>query len=381
MNNLTDFDLKDKKLLIRVDMNVPIQNGAVVDDTRILASLPTIKFAHESGAKIVLISHLGRPSEGTPEEKFSLQPVADSLSKLINKPIEIISELSSPKLFNSTSNIQILENIRFFDGEKSNSKTLGMKLADLCDIYVFDAFGTSHREQASTYSAILYSKQACSGLLLEKEIRALTKALNEYENPFTAIIGGSKVSTKLELIININKKADHIIVGGGIANTFIKAAGYEVGKSLYEDSMVDLAKQILDDGKIILPETLITSLSFEGQDIKEKNIQDVASNEMILDQMLTNNMQSAIESANTVLWNGPLGVFENRLFEKGTKDLSENIAKSNAFSIAGGGETISAINKFIGTDDVSYCSTGGGAFLEFMEGKELPSIKALRSKN
>jgi len=256
-----------------------------------------------------------------------------------------------------------------------------MKLADLCDIYVFDAFGTSHREQASTYSAILYSKQACAGLLLEKEIRALTKALNEYENPFTAIIGGSKVSTKLELIININKKADHIIVGGGIANTFIKAAGYEVGKSLYEDSMVDLAKQILDDGKIILPETLITSLSFEGQDIKEKNIQDVASNEMILDQMLTNNMQSAIESANTVLWNGPLGVFENRLFEKGTKDLSENIAKSNAFSIAGGGETISAINKFIGTDDVSYCSTGGGAFLEFMEGKELPSIQALRSKN
>ena len=218
------------------------------------------------------------------------------------------------------------------------------------------------------------------GLLLEKEISALTKALNEYENPYTAVIGGAKVSTKLELIKNINEKADFVIVGGGIANTFIKAAGNEVGISLYEESMIDIAKELLDGGKIILPETVITSLSFEGEEVTVKNICDVSENEMILDQMLTRKMQDAINVSKTILWNGPLGVFENQLFETGTRDLSKAIASSIAFSIAGGGETISAINKFIKADDVSYCSTGGGAFLEFMEGKDLPSIQALKSK-
>jgi phosphoglycerate kinase len=218
------------------------------------------------------------------------------------------------------------------------------------------------------------------GLLLQKEISALTKALNEYENPYTAVIGGAKVSTKLELIKNINEKADFVIVGGGIANTFIKAAGNEIGVSLYEESMIDIAKELLDGGKIILPETVITSLSFEGEEVTVKNISDVNENEMILDQMLTRKMQDAINVSKTILWNGPLGVFENQLFETGTRDLSIAIASSNAFSIAGGGETISAINKFIKADDVSYCSTGGGAFLEFMEGKDLPSIQALKSK-
>lgn len=273
-----------------------------------------------------------------------------------------------------------MENIRFFTGEKSNSEELGKCLASLCDVYVFDAFGTSHREQASTHSAITHSNQACMGLLLQKEISALTKALNEYENPYTAVIGGAKVSTKLELIKNINEKADFVIVGGGIANTFIKAAGNEVGISLYEESMIDIAKELLDGGKIILPETVITSLSFEGEEVTVKNICDVSENEMILDQMLTRKMQDAINVSKTILWNGPLGVFENQLFEIGTRDLSIAIASSNAFSIAGGGETISAINKFIKADDVSYCSTGGGAFLEFMEGKDLPSIQALKSK-
>jgi phosphoglycerate kinase len=216
--------------------------------------------------------------------------------------------------------------------------------------------------------------------LLQKEISALTKALNEYENPYTAVIGGAKVSTKLELIKNINEKADFVIVGGGIANTFIKAAGNEIGISLYEESMIDIAKELLDGGKIILPETVITSLSFEGEEVTVKNICDVGENEMILDQMLTRKMQDAINVSKTILWNGPLGVFENQLFETGTRDLSKAIASSNAFSIAGGGETISAINKFIKADDVSYCSTGGGAFLEFMEGKDLPSIQALKSK-
>ena len=284
-------------------------------------------------------------------------------------------------LFNSSSNIQILENIRFFTGEKSNSKELGKSLSNLGDVYVFDAFGTSHREQASTHSAITYSSQVCAGILLEQEIESLTKALNESEKPYTAIIGGAKVSTKLELIKNLNTKADHVIVGGGIANTFIKASGYEVGKSLYEESMLDIAKDILKSGKIILPETVVTSLNFDGEQIQQKDISDVAPDEMILDQVVTSQMKEVISSSKTILWNGPLGVFENKEFSQGTKELSKEISKSKGFSIAGGGETLAAINKFINKDDVSYCSTGGGAFLEFMEGKDLPSIVALKLKS
>lgn len=381
MNNLSELTLENKKLIIRVDMNVPIHDGAVYDQTRILASIPTIKYCLAKGAKILLVSHLGRPIEGEPDSIFSLKPIAECLIKILAEEVDLVSELNDPSIFNSSSRVQVLENIRFFEGEKANSNILGKLLADSCDIYVFDAFGTSHREQASTHSAIVQSNQACAGLLLDKEITALTKALNEYENPYTAVIGGSKVSTKLELIKNINTKADFVIVGGGIANTFIKAAGHEVGISLYEESMLDIAKDLLDGGKIILPDTVITSLTFEGEEVSEKNISDVNSNEMILDQLLTTKMIEAINASKTILWNGPLGVFENQLFEIGTRDLAQAIAASSAFSIAGGGETISAINKFIKADDVSYCSTGGGAFLEFMEGKDLPSIQALKSKS
>ena len=381
MNNLSELTLENKKLIIRVDMNVPIHDGAVYDQTRILASIPTIKYCLGKGAKILLVSHLGRPIEGEPDSIFSLKPIAECLIKILAEEVDLVSELNDPSIFNSSSRVQVLENIRFFEGEKANSNILGKLLADSCDIYVFDAFGTSHREQASTHSAIVQSNQACAGLLLDKEITALTKALNEYENPYTAVIGGSKVSTKLELIKNINTKADFVIVGGGIANTFIKAAGHEVGISLYEESMLDIAKDLLDGGKIILPDTVITSLTFEGEEVSEKNISDVNSNEMILDQLLTTKMIEAINASKTILWNGPLGVFENQLFEIGTRDLAQAIATSSAFSIAGGGETISAINKFIKADDVSYCSTGGGAFLEFMEGKDLPSIQALKSKS
>lgn len=381
MNNLSELTLENKKLIIRVDMNVPIHDGAVYDQTRILASIPTIKYCLGKGAKILLVSHLGRPIEGEPDSIFSLKPIAECLIKILAEEVDLVSELNDPSIFNSSSRVQLLENIRFFEGEKANSNILGKLLADSCDIYVFDAFGTSHREQASTHSAIVQSNQACAGLLLDKEITALTKALNEYENPYTAVIGGSKVSTKLELIKNINTKADFVIVGGGIANTFIKAAGHEVGISLYEESMLDIAKDLLDGGKIILPDTVITSLTFEGEEVSEKNISDVNSNEMILDQLLTTKMIEAINASKTILWNGPLGVFENQLFEIGTRDLAQAIAASSAFSIAGGGETISAINKFIKADDVSYCSTGGGAFLEFMEGKDLPSIQALKSKS
>ena len=380
MNRLSDLNISNQNLVIRVDMNVPIEDGVVTDNTRILACMPTIKFAQKSNAKILLVTHQGRPKEGTFDKRFSLKPIATEVSKILDHEVDLIDNLDSTKIFNGSSDIQILENIRFFEGEKSNCNKLGKLLSSLGDIYVFDAFGTSHREQSSTHSAIVNSNLSCAGLLLEKEIDSLTKALNESQNPYTAIIGGAKVSTKLELIKNINSKADHIIVGGGIANTFLKAAGHEIGISLCEESMVGIAKELLNDGKIILPDTVITSKTFEGEDIKEKHISEVKKNEMILDQFLNDEIDNAISSSNTILWNGPLGVFENKSFKEGTEQLSNAIAKSNAFSIAGGGETLSAINKFINKDDVSYCSTGGGAFLEFMEGKDLPSIAALKAK-
>jgi phosphoglycerate kinase len=380
MNRLSELNISNKNLVIRVDMNVPIKDGTVVDNTRIIACMPTIKFALENNAKVLLITHLGRPTEGSFEEQFSLKPLVKELSRILECKVDLVDSLDSSEIFNSSSNVQILENIRFFAGEKTNSNELGQALGNLGDIYVFDAFGTSHREQSSTHSAIVHSNSACAGILLEKEIKALTKALNESKNPYTAIIGGSKVSTKLELIKNINTKADHIIVGGGIANTFIKAAGHKVGISLFEESMVHIAKDLLKDGKIILPETVVTSKTFEGDDIQEKNIAEVRENEMILDQFLNEEIESIISSSRTILWNGPLGVFENKYFSRGTEQLSNSIAKSDAFSIAGGGETLTAINKFINKDDVSYCSTGGGAFLEFMEGKDLPSIAALKAK-
>ena len=381
MINLSSIDIKNKNLVIRVDMNVPLKNGNVLDATRIEACLPTIDYALKNNAKILLISHLGRPTEGNFEEKFSLMPVAKHLSKIINQPCELIDTPNSDDIFNNSFEVQLLENIRFFQGEKTNSDELGYKLANLGDVYVFDAFGTAHREQASTHSAIKQSRIACAGLLLEKENNFLSKVLDNYENPYLAVIGGAKVSTKLELLTHINKVAENILVGGGIANTFICAAGYKVGMSLIEDSMIDSAKKILDEGKILLPKKVVTSDSFEGSNVKEKYIADIEDHEMILDLKIENETHTIINSAKTILWNGPMGVFENELFEEGTKTLSQAISKSSAFSIAGGGETLSAINKYINIDDVSYCSTGGGAFLEFMEGKILPSIKALNAKN
>ena len=379
MINLTSLDITNKNLVIRVDMNVPITDGIVADASRIKACIPTIKLALKNNAKVLLISHLGRPEEGKFEEKFSMKPVAESLSSILNQEVGLVDRLDSEDIFKSSFNIQILENIRFFKGEKANDKDLGNTLANLGDIYVFDAFGTAHREQASTHSAIKQSKIACAGLLLEREIDFLTKAINDYQNPYVAIIGGAKVSTKLELIKYINNVADKIIVGGGIANTFILASGLNVGKSLVEETMLDTAKSIPDQGKIILPKAAITSESFEGKNINKRLISDVKDNEMILDLCIEEETIQSINEAQTILWNGPMGVFENKVFEEGTKELSLAIAKSKAFSLAGGGETLSAINKYIKPDDVSYCSTGGGAFLEFMEGKMLPAIKVLNS--
>ena len=380
MINLSSIDIANKNLVVRVDMNVPIEDGHILDATRIEACIPTINYALKNNAKILLISHLGRPTEGSFEEKFSLKPVAKYLTNIINKTCKLISSLESDEIFDGESNVQLLENIRFFKGEKENCKDLGNKLASLGDIYVFDAFGTAHREQASTHSAIKSAPIACAGLLLEKENEFLFQALNKYEKPYIAVIGGAKVSTKLGLIKHISGVADHIIVGGGIANTFLKASGFNVGKSLIEDSMIDVAKEILKQGKIVLPTTVITSKTFKGDDIRETSINEVTDEEMILDLYLTDKTTALIDKARTILWNGPMGVFENSFFSKGTKDLSEAIANSKAFSLAGGGETLSAINKYIKSDDVSYCSTGGGAFLEFMEGKILPSIDILNSK-
>ena len=380
MNRLSDLNISNQNLVIRVDMNVPIEDGVVTDSTRILACMPTIKFALKNNAKVLLVTHLGRPIEGTFDKKFSLKPVANEVTKILDREVDLIDDLDSAKIFNGSSDIQILENIRFFEGEKSNCNKLGNLLSSLGDIYVFDAFGTSHRKQASTYEAIIQSKEACAGFLLKNEVEALNKSLQNPPKPNIAIIGGAKVSSKLGLIKNLKDKTDFIIVGGGITNTFLKASGHEVGSSLVEDSMLDIAREILESGKVLLPSRVIVSSTFEGDNIAEKGIDEISANEMILDQVLTEDIKEAIEKSKLILWNGPVGVFENELFSKGTKDLAKNISESQGFSIAGGGETLSAINTFINKDDVSYCSTGGGAFLEFMEGKKLPSIEALESK-
>ena len=380
MINLSSLEIKNKNLVIRVDMNVPILGGKVLDTTRITACIPTINYALENNAKILLVSHLGRPTESVFEDKFSLKPVAACLSEIIDESVEVVDQLDSKKIFNSASRVQILENIRFFKGEKDNSDELGSILGSLGHIYVFDAFGTAHRKQASTHSAIKHASIACAGLLMEKENSFLSQALNVDDRPYLAVIGGAKVSTKLELIKHISDVADHIIVGGGIANTFLKASGKNIGTSLVEDSMLDVAKNILNQKKIILPKRVVTSKKFEGENVNKKLNHDILECEMILDACLEQEVISLIHSAKTILWNGPMGVFENIYFEEGTRELAKAIATSEAFSIAGGGETLSAINKYIKSDDVSYCSTGGGAFLEFMEGKVLPSIEVLNSK-
>ena len=380
MINLSSLEIKNKNLVIRVDMNVPISDGKVLDATRITACIPTINYALKNNAKILLVSHLGRPAESVFEDQFSLKPVAACLSEIIDESVEVVDQLDSKKIFNSASRVQILENIRFFKGEKDNSDELGSILGSLGHIYVFDAFGTAHRKQASTHSAIKHASIACAGLLMEKENSFLSQALNVDDRPYLAVIGGAKVSTKLELIKHISDVADHIIVGGGIANTFLKASGKNIGTSLVEDSMLDVAKNILNQKKIILPKRVVTSKTFEGENVNKKSIHDILESEMILDACLEQEVISLIHSAKTILWNGPMGVFENIYFEEGTRELAKAIATSEAFSIAGGGETLSAINKYIKSDDVSYCSTGGGAFLEFMEGKVLPSIEVLNSK-
>ena len=376
MRLLKDQDLSNKNVVVRLDLNVPIQDKQIIDSTRIISSVPTIKYLIDKNCKVLLTSHLGRPEEGKFDQDFSMSPVAKKLSEILNHEIDLIDSLDSSDIFNTTQ-IQLLENLRFLIGEKDNNEKLGNQLANKGDVYIFDAFGTAHRKQASTHSAIQQAKFSCAGLLLEKEINSLNKALTSIENPFTAVIAGSKISTKLELIANLNSKADFIVVGGGIANTFLKSQGFDVGESLVESDMIEIAKELFNSGKIILPNKVIVADSIDSNSSTTKNIDSVSGSDKIFDINLTSNMSEILKKSKTILWNGPIGVFEKEPFQKGTHQLAKTIAGSEAFSLAGGGETIAAINKFINKDEVSYCSTGGGAFLEYMEGKLLPSIEAL----
>ena len=376
MRLLKDQDLSNKNVVVRLDFNVPIQDKQIIDSTRIISSVPTIKYLVNKNCKVLLTSHLGRPEEGKFDQDFSMSPVAKKLSEILNREIDLIDSLDSSDIFNTTQ-IQLLENLRFLIGEKDNNEKLGNQLANKGDVYIFDAFGTAHRKQASTHSAIQQAKLSCAGLLLEKEINSLNKALTSIENPFTAVIAGSKISTKLELIAHLNSKADFIIVGGGIANTFLKSQGFDVGESLVENDMIEIAKELFNSDKIILPNKVIVADSIDSNSSTTKNIDSVSGSDKIFDINLTSNMSEILKNSKTILWNGPIGVFEKELFQKGTHQLAKTIAESEAFSLAGGGETIAAINKFINKDEVSYCSTGGGAFLEYMEGKLLPSIEAL----
>ena len=376
MRTLKDIDLRNKRAVLRLDLNVPIQDNKISDDSRIIASLPTIHRVLKDAKNLLIISHLGRPEEGVIQKEFSMKPIADYLERVIDEKITIIDYLDSTGLFRA-SKVQILENIRFFKGEKENCEQLGKSLGELGDVYIFDAFGTAHRKQASTYSALKHASQSCAGLLMEKEITMLSEIFNDINHPFTAIIGGAKISTKISLISNLANKASCIVVGGGIANTFLKAAGFEIGESLFEKDFIQVAEKLLETNKIHLPNQVYVGSHINTDKSILKDLDELEPTDRIFDLKLNNKIISNLKESKTILWNGPLGVFENKVFEQGTQELAKIISNSKAFSVAGGGETLAAINKFISKDELSYCSSGGGSFLEFMEGKTLPSVEVL----
>ena len=377
MRKLGDTDVFNKTVALRVDLNVPVKDGKVLDDTRILAITSTIEHLKKQKSKIVLISHFGRPESGIFEEKFSLLPVAKRIGEIFNTRVPLFKSLQD---VNFDNDISLIENIRFLSGEVDNDADLSRKLSNLADVYVFDAFGTSHRSHASTFGAINSSKTSCAGLLLEEETNALIKAMNSKETPTLSIVGGAKVSSKLEVIKSLLNISNEVLTGGGITNTFLKASGNKIGISLYEDSMIEHATDLLATNKILLPEEVVVSKSIDSSESRVCGIDAVQDDEMILDQILSPKVFEKISMAKKIIWNGPIGVFEQELFSKGTQQLAEAIASSNAYSLAGGGETLLAIKMFIDKSNISYCSTGGGAFLEFMEGKELPSLSALGFK-
>ena len=377
MRKLGDTDVLNKTIALRVDLNVPVKDGKVLDDTRILAAIPTLKYLQKQNSKTVLISHFGRPQAGVIESKFSLLPVAQRLGEILNKEIPLFASLDD---VNFHKDISMIENIRFLPGELNNNLELSSTLSNLADVYVFDAFGTSHRSHASTYGAIHAAHSSCSGFLLEDEISALKKATESMNSPTLSIVGGSKVSSKLEVIKNLLQISDEVLTGGGITNTFLKAQGNNIGISLCEDSMLSQAKELFESDKILLPDEVVVGKGIDSSESRICKIDSVQDDEMILDQVLSSSTAKKISLAKKIIWNGPVGVFEKDLFSRGTHDLANAIASSKAYSLAGGGETLLAIKMFIDKSNVSYCSTGGGAFLEFMEGKELPSLSALGFK-
>ena len=377
MRKLGDTDVLNKTIALRVDLNVPVKDGKVLDDSRILAVIPTLKYLQKQNSKTVLISHFGRPQAGVIESKFSLLPVAQRLGEILNKEIPLFASLDD---VNFHKDISMIENIRFLPGELNNNLELSRTLSNLADVYVFDAFGTSHRSHASTYGAIHAAHSSCSGFLLEDEISALKKATESMNSPTLSIVGGSKVSSKLEVIKNLLQISDEVLTGGGITNTFLKAQGNNIGISLCEDSMLSQAKELFESDKILLPDEVVVGKGIDSSESRICKIDSVQDDEMILDQVLSSSTAKKISLAKKIIWNGPVGVFEKDPFSRGTQDLANAIASSKAYSLAGGGETLLAIKMFIDKSNVSYCSTGGGAFLEFMEGKELPSLSALGFK-
>jgi phosphoglycerate kinase len=384
---MTNLDLRDKRVLIREDLNVPIQDGVVSSDARIRASLPTIQAALTARARVLVMSHLGRPEEGKYAEEFSLAPVAKRMAQLLGVPVALKKDWLEGVVV-QPGELVLLENVRFNKGEKKDADELARKMAALCDIYVMDAFGTAHRAEASTHGVAKYAPIACAGPLLVSELSALETALEKPARPLLAIVAGSKVSTKLTVLESLLGKVDQLIVGGGITNTFLAALGFNVGKSLYEPAMLDICKRLLEQSAkrgiaIPMPTDVVVATQFSAKaEADVKAVGAVSDDEMILDigPDSAEAMSSLIESAGTILWNGPVGVFEYEQFGEGTRTLAKAIARSKAFSLAGGGDTLAAIEKYGIEDSISYISTGGGAFLEFVEGKKLPAVEILEKR-
>ena len=385
---MTDLDLAGKRVLIRQDLNVPVADGKVTSDQRLTASIPTLKLALEKGAAVMVMSHLGRPKEGVWSPEDSLEPVAKRLGELLGREVPLVRDWLSADFEVKPGELVLLENCRMNVGEGKDDETLSKKYAELCDVFVMDAFGTAHRAQASTHGVIRYAKVAAGGPLLMAELDALAKALEHPARPLLAVVAGSKVSTKLELLSSLVGKVDQLIVGGGIANTFIAAMGYGVGKSLVEMDLLDTAKQIMADAKargadIPIPSDVVVAPAFAADaPATVKSVDAIGAEDMVLDigPQTAARYAELIKAAGTVVWNGPVGVFEFDAFGKGTETLARAIAASKAFSIAGGGDTLAAVDKYGIEQDVSYISTGGGAFLEFLEGKELPAVAALKAR-
>ncbi|MCR4346182.1 MAG: phosphoglycerate kinase [Sulfuricaulis sp.] len=385
---LTDLDLKGKRVLIRSDLNVPVKDGKVTSDARISASLPTFNHCLKAGAKVMVMSHLGRPTEGEYSEENSLKPVADDLSKKLGKPVRLVKDWVEGGFDVAAGELVLLENVRFNKGEKKNVEETAKKYAKLCDVFVMDAFGTAHRAQGSTYGVAQFAPVACAGLLLTAELEALTKALLDPKRPMVAIVGGSKVSTKLTVLESLSEKVDQLVVGGGIANTFLAADGKKIGKSLAETDLIPTAKSLMAkmkkrNAKIPIAVDVVVGKKFDANEKAVlKDAGNVADDDMIFDigPKSAQELADIIMQAGTVVWNGPVGVFEFDQFGAGTKKIAEAIANTRAFTLAGGGDTIAAIQKYNIYDKVSYISTAGGAFLEFLEGKKLPAVDILEQR-